>query len=100
MNRRDFLKLSACAAAVMALPALVRVESEEGAVAVGTVTGDVLTVGNVMSGTIKPGMRVTGCGIDRDTFVITQTSGGAPCGTYAVTLKHQFASSQALIFTR
>jgi hypothetical protein len=102
MNRRDFLKLGAGLAIGAALPALTRAEPEiksSGAVAIGTITGGILTVGTQIHGTIKPGMRISGVGIDRDTFVLAEMGGPKRgTGTYAITLKSQFTSSQTLTF--
>jgi hypothetical protein len=72
----------------------------ETASATGSITGDVMTITAVGSGTIYPGATVTGTGGVTTCQVISQISGTpGGVGTYYVSIPLQTAASQTLSFT-
>jgi len=63
----------------------------------GSISGNVLTVSSMTSGTILPGLYLIWDGEDNGTTVVTQTSGDpGGAGTYTVALRGSTAASQTV----
>lgn len=64
-----------------------------------TITGTLLTVGTLASGIISPWMRLSGTGVDPDTYIISNVNGSGNGSTWTVS-KSQTVTSTAITGTK
>lgn len=75
-------------------------ESIAGAVVTASITGTVMTVTAVVSGTLAVGQTLTGSGVTTDTTIISLGTGTGGTGTYNVSVSQTVASGTISAATR